>query len=271
MATYRTVNLSFWTDSKVDDDFSPEDKYFYLYLLTNPHTSICGCYEVSMKQMCRETGYNEDTVHRLLSRLEKQHGVIRFSETTKEVLILNWAKYNWTRSDKMLSAAESAANHIKNHSFRNYLAQQLNNFGYESDTLSIPYGYPMDTSDTDTVTDTVYVSDTVNNNSDNRDIYSGGRQEKPQKQKRDRRSIPPTIEEVAEYCKKNNYGIDPNYFVDFYTSKNWMVGKTKMTDWQASVRTWVVNEKKRKANGQGKSGKRFSADYTVDDDTEGYI
>ena len=58
MAFYRNISINFWTDSKIDDDFTPEDKYFYLYLLTNPHTNICGCYEISMKQMERETGYN---------------------------------------------------------------------------------------------------------------------------------------------------------------------------------------------------------------------
>lgn len=42
MATYRQIYISFWSDTKVCDDFSPEDKYFYIYLLTNPHTNICG-------------------------------------------------------------------------------------------------------------------------------------------------------------------------------------------------------------------------------------
>ena len=67
MAVFRTISNSFWTDSKVDDTFTPEDKDFYLYLLTNPHTNICGCYEISNKQMSRETGYNEDTIKRLIS------------------------------------------------------------------------------------------------------------------------------------------------------------------------------------------------------------
>ena len=40
MAVYRSVHLSFWTDNKVEDDFTPEDKYFYIYLLTNPQTNI---------------------------------------------------------------------------------------------------------------------------------------------------------------------------------------------------------------------------------------
>ena len=71
MAIYRNVIMSFWTDSKVVDDFTPEDKFFYLYLITNPHTNLCGCYEVSLKQMANETGYNEDTIKRLIVKKVK--------------------------------------------------------------------------------------------------------------------------------------------------------------------------------------------------------
>ena len=62
----------------MDEDFTPEDKYFYLYLLTNPHTNICGCYEIGFKQMAKDTGYNEETVRRLINRLETVHDVIRY-------------------------------------------------------------------------------------------------------------------------------------------------------------------------------------------------
>ena len=51
MGLYRNLHTSFWTDNKVEDDFTPEDKYFYAYLLTNPQTNICGCYEVSFNQI----------------------------------------------------------------------------------------------------------------------------------------------------------------------------------------------------------------------------
>ena len=100
MAIYRNVQLSFWTDNKVEDDFTPEDKYFYIYLLTNPQTNICGCYEVSYSQMTRQTGYNKDTVIRLLERFDKVHKVIKFDSETKEVLILNWYKYKLSGTDK---------------------------------------------------------------------------------------------------------------------------------------------------------------------------
>ena len=69
MASYRNISMDFWTDSKVVDDFTPEDRYIYLYCMTNPHTNLCGCYEVSIKQIANETGYNNDTVERLLKRL----------------------------------------------------------------------------------------------------------------------------------------------------------------------------------------------------------
>lgn len=118
MATYRTIQLSFWTDSKVDDEFTPEDKYFFLYLLTNPHTNICGCYEVSMSAMVRETGYNEATVKRLLERMEKVHGCIKYDPNTKEILINKWGKYNWSDSAATKAGIAKVAQHIKSDSFR---------------------------------------------------------------------------------------------------------------------------------------------------------
>lgn len=50
--------------------------------------------------------------------------------------------------------------------------------------------------------------------------------------------IPPRVEEVREYCQSRRNGIDAEEFVDFYQSKNWMVGKNKMADWKACIRTW---------------------------------
>ena len=75
MAKGRLISTNFWMDGKVEDDFTPEDKYAYLWCLTNPHTNLCGCYEVSIKQIAHELGYNTDTVERLLKRLDGAHNV----------------------------------------------------------------------------------------------------------------------------------------------------------------------------------------------------
>ena len=58
------------------------------------------------------------------------------------------------------------------------------------------------------------------------------------------RFVPPDVNQVQEYCDSRNNGIDAQTFVDFYTSKGWMVGKNKMKDWKAAVRTWERNGKR---------------------------
>ena len=61
-----------------------------------------------------------------------------------------------------------------------------------------------------------------------------------------KRFTPPTVDEVAAYCGERNNRIDPQTFVDFYASKGWVVGKSKMKDWKAAIRTW----EKRDGNSQ---------------------
>ena len=150
---YRTIELTFWTDSKIVDDFTPEDKYFYLYLLTNPHTNICGCYEISIKQMARETGYNEESITRLLKRMEEAHDVIRYSASTKEVLILNWHRYNWTKSADLKKGVLTAANSIKNESFRTYICEMIDGVGTVHRPSIDGRGTSVTVTNTDTVTD----------------------------------------------------------------------------------------------------------------------
>ena len=58
-----------------------------------------------------------------------------------------------------------------------------------------------------------------------------------------KRFTPPTIEEVRSYCQDRNNNIDPETFINFYESKGWFVGKNKMKDWRAAVRTWERNRK----------------------------
>lgn len=125
MAIYRSIQLSFWTDSKVVDDFTPEDRYFYLYLMTNPHTNLIGCYEVSVRQIASETGYSQDVVERLLDRMENIHEVIRYSRDTKEVLIMNWGKYNWTKSLDFQRALSKQIEGIKTPEYRSFIEKSI--------------------------------------------------------------------------------------------------------------------------------------------------
>ena len=60
--------------------------------------------------------------------------------------------------------------------------------------------------------------------------------------------MPPTLSEVKAYCqdrhREGHPAVNPEAFVDFYSSNGWKVGKNSMKDWKAAVRTWEQREKK---------------------------
>lgn len=56
-----------------------------------------------------------------------------------------------------------------------------------------------------------------------------------------RRFTPPSVDEVAAYCRERGNAVDAQRFVDFYTASGWMRGKTPIRDWKACVRTWERN------------------------------
>ncbi|MBO4815426.1 MAG: conserved phage C-terminal domain-containing protein [Clostridia bacterium] len=134
MAIYRNVHVSFWNDTKIIDEMTPEDRYFMLYILSNPHTNQVGCYEISIRDISKETGYTEESVKKLLERFEKKLKVAKYSKKTKELLIVNWYKYNWTSSPKVKACIDKELKSIKSSEFREF----INN-------TCIPYIYPMDT------------------------------------------------------------------------------------------------------------------------------
>lgn len=93
MGIKRIVDTSFWTDGKVDD-FNPEDKYFMLYLLTNPFSTQLGIYEISIKQVAFQMGYSIDSVKVLIDRFENKYGMILFSPATNEIAIKNFLRHS---------------------------------------------------------------------------------------------------------------------------------------------------------------------------------
>lgn len=87
----------------------------------------------------------------------------------------------------------------------------------------------------------VYIMDTECIHSiDKYSIVENSKEEKIKRRKFEK----PTIEEIQEYCKERNNGINAEAFYDFYESKNWYVGKNKMQDWKACVRTWEKRNNK---------------------------
>ena len=83
------------------------------------------------------------------------------------------------------------------------------------------------------------VGDNDNDNDNDNEVSKDTIKENSVKEKSPTsRFIPPTIEQIRDYCIDRNNLVDPERFYNFYQAKGWMVGKNKMKDWKAAVRTW---------------------------------
>lgn len=130
MAKYRYIYCDYWTDSEVVE-FTPEEKFFYLYVLTNSHTSQCGIYNISLKVMEFEMGYSYDTLLKLIDRFQNSYDKLRYNMATKELAIKNWSKHNSSESPKVKKCVESELLGIKERSLIEYV--------YGIDTVCIGY------------------------------------------------------------------------------------------------------------------------------------
>jgi len=89
MATQRYISTSFWDDEWIQT-LDPSEKLLYLYLMTNPLTTIAGAYKLSIRRICFDTGFNSDTVTHILAKFQNAKKAYHF----KEYLILpSWPKH----------------------------------------------------------------------------------------------------------------------------------------------------------------------------------
>lgn len=227
----RIVSTGFWEDKKVTDEFSVEDRYFMLYLLTNPHTSQLGIYELSISTMSNETGYNRDVVKVLLDRFQNKYDVIRYSFVTGEIAIKNYLKHSIIKGGKpVYDCLLKEAKMVDDRSLLSYIYNSLSNKQIDNITVIDFLNY----------IEKEISNKEINNNNDNDNDNERIVDESS------KRFIPPTVDMVSEYCLERKNSVDPEEFVDFYTSKGWLIGKNKMKDWKAAVRTWERSSKTKK-------------------------
>jgi DnaD/phage-associated family protein len=100
MARYRIVQTDFWDIPMVLEEMSPEDKLFYVYLLTNSHTTQIGIYPITKKQIALYLGYSVETVTSVMDRFIHHYKLIRYNPETRELAIKNWGKYNLHKGGK---------------------------------------------------------------------------------------------------------------------------------------------------------------------------
>lgn len=94
MAKFRQIQTSFWSNTYIQEEMTAEDKYFYLYLMTNEFTTQIGIYSITKKQMAFDLGYSMESVTALLQRFETYHKLIKYDVESREIILLKWAENN---------------------------------------------------------------------------------------------------------------------------------------------------------------------------------
>ena len=136
MAVYRHIHIDYWQDGFILD-LTPEEKYFYIYLMTNSKTSQSGIYELPKRIIETETGYNRETVEKLINRFEDYKKIVYCNET-KEIFIKNWMKHNKANSPKVKKCIEKELANIKSDLLKELFLNECNKYGYSIDSIDKP-------------------------------------------------------------------------------------------------------------------------------------
>ena len=136
MGIKRIVDVQFWNDDKVIEYFSPEDKLFMLYLMTNPHTTQLGIYAINKKHMSFELGYTIDTINVLIDRFENKYDMIKYSNETKEMAIKNYLKYSIIKGGKPVEdCLMKEISQVKDKSLLSYVYSNIKECEILNDTV----------------------------------------------------------------------------------------------------------------------------------------
>lgn len=224
MGIKRIVDTSFWTDDKVVDFFTPEDKLFMLYIMTNPHTTQLGIYQINKRTMAFELGYSVEAVSVLLDRFQTNYDLIRYSYRTYELAIKNYLKHSIIKGGKPVEdLLVKEIKTIKDKSLLQFVYDSIYDFDNLNDTVK-------------RILSKLNVNEN-NNDNDNDVSYHDTYHDTSNKPKN--KFSPPTYEEVLEYAKSRNREDLAKKFYDYFTAGNWVDSKgNKVKNWKQKFITW---------------------------------
>ena len=206
------------SDAFLDMPLSAQALYFHLSMRADDDGFIN-----NPKKIQRMVGGGEDDLKLLIVK----RFIIPFESGI--VVIKHWKIHNYIRSDRYKETVyqeEKARLNLKeNGAYSTEPVELTEPPGTQCLPVGIPDGYQMDTQDR-------LGKDRLGKES------IGECTPEPDKPSSRSRFIKPTLEEVKAYCEERKNRVDPERFFDYYESKGWVVGKSKMKDWKAAVRNW---------------------------------
>lgn len=208
MSKKRYVNTTFWRDDYISS-LDPSEKLLFLYLLTCPDTTIAGVYQIPIKIIAADTGFDKDMIVKILERFERD-GKVLYRDGW--IAIKNFLKHQ-----------------SENPSVRAGVERELESVPRDMIDFVTACRQPVDSlSDSDIVE------------------YSKVKLSKGEGKVKQSVFQPPTPDEVQAYLDSQKAKFfDGEQFCDFYTARGWLIGKNKMKDWRAAVRTWIRRDKEK--------------------------
>lgn len=226
MNFFTKIDRDFWGTDEARD-MTPEEKYFWFYLQTNSRVNTLGCYAFQLRTAADETGYNKETIEKLLVRM-KELDLIDYSPETREVLLYGWGADNWNRKMLTIRSIRKDLKAVKDYNFQMWLEMKLVEAGVFQEEET--------TGNTEEHLGTL--GNTEEHSGKEREEEREEKKEKEQKKSGQAAFRPPTLSEVEGYCRERGNSVNAERFIDFYEMKGWMVGKNRMKNWKAAVRTW---------------------------------
>lgn len=208
----RSVYSKIWEDNWFSTQLNPLDRYLFLYLLTNQSSTLCGIYEIPIKRISSDTGLDAKDIEDVyFPRMSK-----KITYYKGWICIHNWSRYHSEGSPKLQIGIKNDLKAVPK-DIMDFFGDKIKGI----DTLS-PLALALALAPALALIEA----------------------QAPHTYK----FKEPSKEEVLEYCKERGNTVNASKFVDFYASKGWLVGKSRMKDWKASVRTWEEKETKTLAN-----------------------
>jgi len=135
MADYRYFKCKFWSDPYIRE-LRSDEKMVYIWMFTNEHTNQAGIYPIHESTIAVETGYPQKRICEILSKFLKDKKIVYTDQ--KILWVKNFLRHQPNRSEKVLKRIATDLKEIND-------PVLVNDFLKYYDTLSIPYGYPIDT------------------------------------------------------------------------------------------------------------------------------
>lgn len=219
------------SDAFLDMPLSAQALYFHLSMRADDDGFIN-----NPKKIQRMVGASDDDCKVLIMK----RFIITFESGI--IVIKHWKIHNYIRSDRYKPTIYEDEKAL--------LVENENKTYTERENVGIPNGYQWETQ--------------VRLGKNSLELEEDSIEEKPKR----KRFVPPTIEEVKAYCQERQNGVDAERFIDYYTANGWQVGKNKMKDWKAAVRTWEKRSFDSKPTAKPKDNKKWCFNPDEGDDLD---